>query len=75
MKQNFFKHESVIIDKNVIIGDKCKIWHWTHVSSGAKIGSTCILGQNVFNRFGNYVADKTFILGADSSPRCKYDDY
>jgi UDP-2-acetamido-3-amino-2,3-dideoxy-glucuronate N-acetyltransferase len=48
MKQNFFKHESVIIDKNVIIGDKCKIWHWTHVSSGAKIGSTCILGQNVF---------------------------
>ena len=48
MKQNFFKHESVIIDNNVIIGDNCKIWHWTHVSSGAKIGSTCILGQNVF---------------------------
>ena len=48
MKQNFFKHESAIIDNNVIIGDNCKIWHSTHVSSGAKIGSKCILGQNVF---------------------------
>ena len=41
-------HELAKIDNDVIIGNDTKIWHWTHVSSGAKIGDNCILGQNVF---------------------------
>jgi len=44
---NYFKHESAYIDDNVEIGDRTKIWHFSHVQSGARIGNNCILGQNV----------------------------
>ncbi|MFA5805278.1 MAG: acyltransferase [Melioribacteraceae bacterium] len=44
---NYFKHESAYIDDNVEIGDGTKIWHFSHVQSGARIGKKCVLGQNV----------------------------
>ncbi len=43
----YFKHDSAYIDENVEIGDGTKIWHFSHVQSGARIGKNCILGQNV----------------------------
>jgi len=43
----YFKHDSAYIDENVEIGDGTKIWHFSHVQSGVKIGKNCILGQNV----------------------------
>jgi UDP-2-acetamido-3-amino-2,3-dideoxy-glucuronate N-acetyltransferase len=47
MTSNFFKHESAYIDDNVEIGAGTKIWHFSHIQSGAKIGEYCVLGQNV----------------------------
>ena len=44
---NYFKHESAYIDDNVEIGEGTKIWHFSHVQSGARIGKNCVLGQNV----------------------------
>ena len=41
-------HPTAIIDHDVVIGKNCKIWHWVHISNGAKIGSNCNFGQNVF---------------------------
>jgi UDP-2-acetamido-3-amino-2,3-dideoxy-glucuronate N-acetyltransferase len=41
-------HNSAVIDKGAIIGDGTKIWHFCHVSSGARIGRDCVLGQNVY---------------------------
>ena len=41
-------HETSIVDDSVTIGDDTTIWHWVHVSSGARIGRGCTLGQNVF---------------------------
>jgi len=46
-------HPTSIIDEGANIGENTKIWHWTHVSSGAEIGKNCSLGQNVF--IGNKV--------------------
>ena len=43
----YFIHESVYVDENVEIGEGTKIWHFSHIQSGAKIGRKCILGQNV----------------------------
>ncbi|MGY2575697.1 acyltransferase [Vibrio sp. C8] len=45
---NYFKHETAIVDDGAVIGDNCRIWHWTHVCSGAKVGEAVSLGQNVF---------------------------
>lgn len=41
-------HETAIVDAGASIGDRTRIWHWTHVCSGAKVGADCSLGQNVF---------------------------
>ena len=42
-----FVHETSIVDDNVEIGEKTKIWHFCHVQSGARIGKGCSFGQNV----------------------------
>ena len=44
---SFFIHESSYVDDDVLIGDGTKIWHFSHILSGARIGNNCILGQNV----------------------------
>ena len=55
----YFKHESAYVDEGAVIGDKTKIWHFSHVMKGAQIGEGCILGQNVCVspgcKIGNYV--------------------
>lgn len=44
---SYFCHESSYVDDGAVIGDGTKIWHFSHVMSGAKLGEGCILGQNV----------------------------
>jgi UDP-2-acetamido-3-amino-2,3-dideoxy-glucuronate N-acetyltransferase len=44
----WWKHESAIVDPGARIGAGSKVWHFAHVSSGARIGERCVLGQNVF---------------------------
>ncbi len=45
---NFYKHPTSIIEKNVSIGNKSKIWHFTHIMKNVCIGNNCIIGKNVF---------------------------
>lgn len=42
-----FIHPSSFVDEDVSIGSGTKIWHFSHVQSGAVIGEHCSLGQNV----------------------------
>ena len=46
--KNIFTHPTAIVDNGAKIGSQTKIWHWSHISEGAEIGSDCILGQNIF---------------------------
>lgn len=41
-------HETAVIDPGATIGEGGRIWHFSHVCSGAVIGARCSLGQNVF---------------------------
>lgn len=41
-------HESAIIDEGASIGKETKIWHFTHIMSGAVVGANCTIGQNVY---------------------------
>lgn len=41
-------HSTAIVDDGAMIGANTSIWHWVHVSKGARIGANCSLGQNVF---------------------------
>ena len=51
--KSYFCHDSSFIDEDVLIGDNTKIWHFSHIQSGAVIGEECNLGQNV--NIGNNV--------------------
>ena len=48
MKKAYFTHPTAVIDEPVEIGEGTKIWHFSHIVSGAKIGKNCNVGQNVF---------------------------
>ena len=48
MKNNVFIHHSSIVDEGATIGQGTKVWHFSHVMSGAKIGENCSFGQNVY---------------------------
>ena len=41
-------HSTAIVDAGARLGEGTKVWHWVHVSGGARIGRNCVLGQNVF---------------------------
>lgn len=42
----YFLHSSSYVDDGADIGPGTKIWHYSHIQSGARIGSNCIFGQN-----------------------------
>jgi len=43
---SYFAHESSFIDSDVIIGEKTKIWHFSHILANSIIGQNCSFGQN-----------------------------
>lgn len=40
-------HLTAVIDEGCQIGDGTKIWHFSHIMSGCRIGNNCNIGQNV----------------------------
>jgi UDP-2-acetamido-3-amino-2,3-dideoxy-glucuronate N-acetyltransferase len=46
-EKTYFAHETAVIDQGCEIGEGTKIWHFSHVMTGAVIGRKCNLGQNV----------------------------
>ena len=45
--QRVFIHPTAVIDEGVNIGQGSKIWHFSHVLGGSRIGKNCNIGQNV----------------------------
>ncbi len=58
--EGVFVHPTAIIDEAVAIGKGTKIWHFSHILSGATVGENCNIGQNV-------VIGPDVVIGA----RCK----
>ena len=52
-----FAHPSSCVDEGAEIGPRTRVWHFTHVMTGARIGSDCTLGQNVFVASGVSIGD------------------
>ena len=44
----FYIHPTAVVDEGAQIGAGTKVWHFSHVMSGARIGERCVLGQNVY---------------------------
>ena len=45
--QDYFAHETAVIDEPCIIGKGTKIWHFSHIMANCSLGENCNVGQNV----------------------------
>lgn len=46
-EKEYFAHETAVIDEGCEIGKGTKIWHFSHIMTGCKLGENCNIGQNV----------------------------
>ena len=44
---SYFIHESALADEGSVIGGGSKVWHFSHLMSGCRLGENCNIGQNV----------------------------
>ena len=44
---NFYAHQTALVDADCTIGEGTKIWHFSHIMSNCTIGKNCNIGQNV----------------------------
>jgi UDP-2-acetamido-3-amino-2,3-dideoxy-glucuronate N-acetyltransferase len=47
MENEYFAHETAVIDEGCKIGKGTKIWHFSHIMKDSEIGENCTIGQNV----------------------------
>jgi Predicted dehydrogenases and related proteins len=43
----YYVHETAVVDGGCDIGRGTKIWHFSHIIKGTRIGENCVIGQNV----------------------------
>ena len=55
---NYFAHETSVVDEGCQVGEGTKIWHFSHIMSGSRLGERCNIGQNV-------VVSPGVVLGAN----------
>ena len=44
---DYFVHPTALVDEGVSIGSGTRIWHFSHILSGSRLGRNCRIGQNV----------------------------
>lgn len=44
---DYFVHPTAVVDEGCEIGTGSKIWHFSHIMPGCKLGENCNIGQNV----------------------------
>src|SRR5260370_40265014 len=57
----YFADPTAVTDSGCEIGAGCKIWHFSHVMRGSRIGCNCNLGQNVVISPGVQIGDRVKI--------------
>jgi len=58
---DFFAHSHALIEQDVKIGKKTRVWAFTHILSGAQIGEECNVCDHVFIESDVIVGDKVTI--------------
>lgn len=48
MTSDVFVHPTAMIDEGALIGAGTKVWHFSHLAPGCRVGTNCNIGQNVY---------------------------
>jgi UDP-2-acetamido-3-amino-2,3-dideoxy-glucuronate N-acetyltransferase len=59
--KDVFVHPSSVVDPDVRIGPRTKIWHFSHIQRGARIGADCVIGQGVYVGEGVHIGKRVKI--------------
>lgn len=43
----YFLHETAVADAGCGIGEGTRVWHFSHILKGSRVGRNCVIGQNV----------------------------
>lgn len=54
----YWSHSTALVDPPATVGNGTKVWHFAHVMTGAKVGESCSLGQNVFVGAKGVIGDR-----------------
>ncbi|USO01286.1 MAG: Gfo/Idh/MocA family oxidoreductase [Alphaproteobacteria bacterium] len=46
-KKQYYVHETACVDEGCTVGKETKVWHYSHILKGTKVGANCTVGQNV----------------------------
>ena len=46
--KDVFIHSSAIVDDGCEVGEGTRIWHFSHLNKGCRVGCNCSFGQNVY---------------------------
>ena len=63
LNKKYFVHESSYVDSDVSIGENTKIWHFSHVQSGAIIGENCLIGAGSLIPEGKVIPPNSLVMG------------
>jgi UDP-2-acetamido-3-amino-2,3-dideoxy-glucuronate N-acetyltransferase len=47
MNNSYYVHPTAVVDEDCEIGPGTKVWHFSHIMPGCKLGENCNIGQNV----------------------------
>jgi UDP-2-acetamido-3-amino-2,3-dideoxy-glucuronate N-acetyltransferase len=47
INNSYYVHPTAVVDEGCEIGSGTKIWHFSHIMPGCKLGENCNIGQNV----------------------------
>lgn len=58
-KNDFFTHPLAIVEGEV--GKGTRVWAWTHIMKGAKVGAECNVGEHCFIETGAVIGDRVVV--------------
>ena len=54
---DIFIHKTAVIDSDTVIGEGTRVWAFSHISVGARVGKNCVIGEGVHIGPGVVVGD------------------
>jgi UDP-2-acetamido-3-amino-2,3-dideoxy-glucuronate N-acetyltransferase len=60
VSSHYFKHPLAAVDSDDV-GEETRVWAWTHIMKGAKVGRDCNIGEHCFLESGCSIGDRVIV--------------
>ena len=60
VSSHYFKHPLAVVESDDI-GEGTRVWAWTHIMKGAKVGRDCNIGEHCFLESGCSIGDRVIV--------------